>query len=157
MVRKDKGSNIEKLAQTIADDINKLDKVAAEIGGLKDLKSVDLAAFLPGSTIEILKGMLNQFKAKAEEASQQNKERVEEISSCIENSIKDRRAKLASGLKALGKTAVKDDAESKTILNHVSARVDLSNRRLNELQIEKTVKPAGLRRTGINNADVGKK
>ena len=157
MVRKDKGSNTEKLAQTIADDINKLDKVAAEISGLKDLKSVDLSAFLPGSTIEILKDMLNQFKAKAEEASQQNKERVEEISSCIENSIKDRKVKLASGLKKLRKTAVKDDAESKTILNHVSARIDLSNRRLNELRIEKTVKPTGLRRTGINNADVGEK
>lgn len=159
MVSENKGIDIEKLARNIAADINKLDKVTSETGGLKDLRSVDFSAFLTGSTTEILKGRLNQFKAKADEASQQNKKQVEEISGQIEGSINARRAKLASGLKELRKTAIKNDAEAKTILNHVSDKVDVSTHRLYEMEIEKTLKTSYVRltRTSITNVDIEKK
>ena len=153
------GINIEKLAQDIAADINKLSKVASEMGGLKDLRDIGFSAFLPGAATEIMKGTLSQFKAKAVEASQQNKTKVAEISGEIENSVKERQVKLSSGLKELRKTAIKDDAEAKIILNRVSANIDLKTRRLNELQIEKTVKIRNVRlkRTNITNADFEKK
>ncbi len=152
MVNEDLGINIEELAQTIADDINKLGKLSEP----KDLKSIDFAAFRPMSTLETLKGPLNQVKAKAEEASRQHKKMVQEISGGIENTIKDRQIKLAAGLEQLGKTAIKEDAESKTILKRVSDRVDLGNRCLNELTVERTIKTVPLKRTGITNVNIEK-
>ena len=159
MVNENMGINIEELAKNIAGDIDKLGKIAAETGGLKDLRNIDFSTFLPESTAETMKGALGQFKAKAEEAAAQNKTRVAEIAGEVEKSVKDRQVKLSSGLKELRKTAMKNDAEAKTILNRVSANIDLRTRRLNEIQIEKTVKVRNvpIRRTDIDNADSEKR
>ncbi len=145
MANEDMGIDIEKLAQNIAADSGSMNKAAAEKGGLKDLRSIDFSIFLPGSTAETLRGKVVEVMAKADESRQQNKTRVTEVSGQIERSISDRQVKLASGLKELRKTPIKSDAEAKTILDRVSANVDLSSRRLDELQIEKTVRVINIR------------
>ena len=139
MTGESKSIDIAQLAKNIAADINKLEKAASK-EALKDLKSIDLSPLLKGSIAKTLRGTTNSLKKTAEEASKRNQVAVEEVSGQLENTLKARQLKLASGLKELEKTAIKDEAGAKIILNRISKDVDLGDRRLSELQINKTVK-----------------
>jgi multidrug resistance efflux pump len=119
MVSENKGINVDKLAQALAADMIKLDKVASEMGALKDLKSIDFSSLLKGSTAETLTATAKQLRTKAEESAQQNEAKVAEISGQIEESIKTRQAELKRNLGELKKTGI--DAETAAL---VTKRVD---------------------------------
>ncbi|MBI2852512.1 MAG: hypothetical protein HYX84_05380 [Chloroflexi bacterium] len=140
MVSENKGLDIAKLARDIAADINKLDKVASEKGGLKDLKSIDLSPLLKGAAARSLRTATDRLKKTAAESSRKNRIATEKVSDQIESSLKERRERVVSGLEKLGKTSIKDDAGAKTILNRVSADADLSNRRISELRADRKIR-----------------
>ena len=140
MVSENKDIDTGKVARNIAADINKLDKTASKEGRLKDLKSIDFTPLLNGSIAKTLNETAGRLKKMAEEASKKNKLEIEEISGQIESSLKERQVRLTSGLKELGKTDIKNESEVKIVLNRISTNADLSNRRLNEIQIDKTIR-----------------
>ena len=139
MTSENKESAIVQLAKNIAADINRLDRTAPKEGGLKDPKSVNLSPLLNGAVAKNLKGVTDQLKKTAGEASDKNQAEVEKVSGEIENSLKVRQTKIASDLEELNKTDIKDSAGGKIILNRISKDVDLSSRRISEIQINKTV------------------
>lgn len=146
------GVDIEHLAKTIAEDINKF----GDVGEPKDLRSIDFAAFSPAATLEIMKSAFAGVRAKAEESMSRSETASGNISDSIKRSAEARRVELLAGLDDLNKTEIKDVAESKTILDRISTRAVLINRRLDELKIGATTKAINFRIPGITGGVVRK-
>jgi hypothetical protein len=133
--------NVDNLAKAIAADIGKLTKNAAKSGKLKSVREIDLSPLLKGAGAKKLQGAANSLKAKAAASSKKNEAETSIISEEIKTSIQERQTRLASDLKELSKTEINKDAEAKIILNRVSADVELKARLVDEIQLEKRVKP----------------
>jgi hypothetical protein len=146
MVEKSKGFDAKKLIKNIAADINKLDSTIAKKGKIDDLKKIDFSPLYKGSTAKAMKKTREQLVKIADETSEENRNKVEEISTQVEDSLKKRQEKLESGLKELSKSDVKDNTEVKMIISRISEDIEINNRRINEFQIAKTLKA---RTTGI--------
>jgi hypothetical protein len=137
--------NVDNLAKAIAADISQLTKSAAKNGKLKSLREIDMSSLLKGVGAKNLQESANYLKTRAAESSKKTEAETLDTSEQIETSIQERQTRLESNLKELSKTDIKNDPEAKIILDRVSADIQLKARRLNEIQIEKKVKPVIVR------------
>ncbi len=141
MTTDDKQVNVDNLAKAIARDISNLTRNAAQGGKLKSVRDVDLTPLFKGTGIKNLQAATNSFRARAEESSKKTKAVTQKISGQVETSIQERQTRLETNLKELSNTSLKDDDEAKIILKRASAEVKTEAFRLNEIEIEKRVKP----------------
>ena len=131
MASKNKDFDAKKFLKNIVTDINKLDGIISEQGKTKDLKSIDISSLRKGSTARTLKKTTDELIKMAEETSEKNRDKVEEISNQVKDSLKARQQKLESGLEELSKTDIKDKAEIMMIRSRISEDIRLKKRSLN--------------------------
>lgn len=141
MTTDDKKITIDNLAKAIAGDISNLAGKAARGGKLKNVRDIDLNPLLKGGGAENVRAVTNSLRSRAEESSKKTRAETTKISEQVETSVQKRQIRLKTNMDELSKTPLKDDAEAKIILNRVAAELELKAIRLEEIRIEKEIKP----------------
>lgn len=132
--------DVNEIAKKMAEDIAEFGQKVSAMEKPKNFGDLKLSLSMPTSTIDTLKGVMNQFANEAGKVRQQEEQRVETESQTLEKVLESRQETLKSNLSELKKEAAAGGESAKVVKAIVENNVVSYKRNIEGIQLEKATR-----------------